>query len=408
MARLPRPAPARLPHWNQDAVGARPHWLGALDHLGGEGLPSARWLRRFKFALLVFIVVDLVVRLLVPAPDYKAQFTMPYNGLTHLRSFVAHVRAAHAAGRRTIVFLGDSSARSRIPAGSPTLAELYAAKVSADPALKAAAPAVYNFSVAGLDPASKYLIARALGDDADVVLFNINLRGFASGPRRAVPYPELWYELKPELSAADRAHLLAAPSTGELSPAGLIENQLEDGLGRVWALFGRRIELKDLVLRHAHPKQWFSHTTTPWEGPLASFPPDLRARWLATYAAACRGEAPAAGSADAYFLARLYALVHETHTVYLGYTAPYSRSLNAQAKFIDESLVAADMAALRTIPRDAARTLLLDYNDPAHGFDPVPGDRYSQGFEHWTADGLKLLAARLHRDTRPLLLKALK
>jgi len=408
MARNPLPAPARLPHWNQDAVGARPHWLGALDPLGGEGLPRARWLRRFRYALLVLVAVDLVVRLLVPAPDYEARFTMPYNGLTHLRSFVAHVRAAHAAGRRTIVFLGDSSARSRIPSGSPTLAELYARAVADDPALKASPPAVYNFSVAGLDPASKYLIARALGDGADVVLFNINLRGFASDPRRAVPYPELWFELKPELSAADRAHLLSAPSAGELSPAGLIENRLEDALGKVWALFGRRIELKDLLLRHAHPRQWLARAPTPWEGPLAGFPPDLRNRWLDTYTDACQGDAPRSDSADLYFLSRLYALTRATHAVFLGYTAPYSRGLNAAEWFIDDALVAADVAALKGIPRDPARTLLLDYNDPARGFDPAPGDRFSQAFEHWTADGLRLLAARLHRDTRALVLGAVR
>jgi hypothetical protein len=75
---------------------------------------------------------------------------------------------------------------------------------------------------------------------------------------------------------------------------------------------------------------------------------------------------------------------------------------------MDDTTYAASMTTLRSIPRNRLRTLLLDYNDPAPGaaFDPAPGDRYSQGFEHWTAEGLALLAARLARDTRGLVREA--
>jgi len=380
---------------------------------------------RFALALALLAAADLAVRRLIPAPDYEANYTMPYNGLAHLRGLVRHVRAQREAGRRVVVFLGDSSARSRIPAGTPNLPEIYASILKSDPACKGHDVAVYNFSVAGLDAASKYFIVQALADRVDAVIFNVNFRGFAARPKRAVPYPELWFELKPGLTADDRAHLLSPPGAGELSRIGLVENALEEGLGEVSALWGRRIELKDLALQWWHPRQWLARAIaadavvrggpagrprTVWDGPLAGFPADLRRKWLGSYADACRGDSVAAGpgSADVYFLSRLYALARTSRAVLVGYASPYSRWLNARSRFLDERIYAGVAASVRKIPRDPERTLFIDYNDPATAFDPVPGDRYSQAFEHWTHDGLRLFAARLHRDTRGLVIGALR
>lgn len=406
----PAAAP-RLPEWTQDAVGSRPAALGWLESLGGDALPAGRWVRRFLLAFACLAAADVAVRRAIPAPDFGADYTMPYNGLARLGAYVRYVRERRAAGRRVVVFLGDSSARSRIPAGSPTLAQSFASRLAAEPG--GAGAEVYNFSVAGLDPASKFYIAAALADRVDALVLTINFRGFEAGPRRAVPYPELWFELRPALTAPDRAHLAAPPSAGDLSALAGVEADLEDGLGNACALWGRRVELKDRLIAWFHPAQWIARWRgrtgpSPWDGPLAGFPPALRASWLGAYAKGCGGDPPSAGSADLYFLGRLFALARPGGPVVLAYAAPFSRSLNARERFFPPDLYAADVAAVRRIVPAGGRVRFLDYNGADRPFDPQPADRYSQGFEHWTADGLARLADRLVRDFRDPLREALR
>ena len=403
-------------------MGSRPELFRFLDDLVGSRLSGSRWLVRAVLAAVLLVAVDLAVRGLVPPPDFEARYALPYNGLMHLRAFIDHVRARADAGRGVVVFLGDSSARASIPAGSANLPGLYEALLKSDPARRDRDVAVYNFSVAGLDAASKFYIARELAGHVAAVILGVNMRGFATGPRRTVPYPELWFELKPELIPEDRAHLAAAPAEGELSRLSRLDNALEEELGTACALWGRRIELKDLGLRWFHPRQWLAGALaadaaargksragprTVWDGPLAGFPPALRDRWMASYAASFEARPAGSDSADLYFTERTFALAGGGRTRIIAYAVPYSRWLNARWRFLDERVYAADMRAIRMLVRGSRGVLFLDYNDPSGAFDPVPGDRYVQAFEHWTIDANSAFARRLYRDTRKAVLGAM-
>ncbi len=422
--KMPRSSAKGGALWTDRQTAVRP-WFSVLSEFIGESLRMRRWWWRLGLLAVMLAVTDAVVYRIVPPPDFEDDYVLPYNSLARLGQVVEHIRSTSQSGKKVVVFLGDSSFKSRIPRGAKNLPEYYAELLKQE---LGEPVSVYNISTAGLDLASRYYIARELAPFVPVIIFNINFRVFTPEPQERVAYSGLWREIRPRVSAEDHAHLQLDRGEGGHGWVFSVEDWLERGLSRSWVLWDRRIELKDLFLQFFHPRNWLIRAAAAgraliagsdrhaapvrlpldeWNLPIGEFSPELKQRVMQAYVAACPNVRMNEDSADAYFLRKLYGLSNSHRCVLIGIMSPFSRWLNERLHYYNEGIYTSNVRMLRSLS-GGKRNLFIDYNAREGGFDPVPGDRYFQLYEHLVGEGNRMFARRLYADTRTTVLRALR